>query len=667
KPGDMCTIIVTWNPTTDGLTQGVLTIDHSGKGGLVQTALRGVFQPPPPSVTAKDDNLKVVASPALMDFGTSAGGIPLVRSVVVSNNLQTPITISKISLSAPNQSGFSYQSQCPPTLKPGDMCTIIVTWNPTTDGLTQGVLTIDHSGKGGLVQTALRGVFQPPPPEKAEKDASARVAISPEVLDFGTSAGGIPLVRSVVVSNNSTQDVEIWNVDMDVSGESGFSYSSQCPQTLRTGESCNILVTWKPTSRGLAQGVLVVQHSGKSGMVQTEVKGVYQPADNAAKDNTGRITAMPETLNFGTSPGGISAVRSVVLTNGSAEGIDIKSIVLDVPRQSGLSYKSDCPQTLRMGGACNIFVTWNPTTPGVAQGVLVVRHTGGSGMTQVNVQGELRPESGKAATIYPDVVPDRGLLVSDKEKIDFGGNVKEEAAITTTLVNAGSSALTLKAIDLSGVDDGLDLSDTGCAPGTVLQPGEACPLTISWLPKHSGQILDSIQIIHTGARGVLVIPITGSGDASVDTANANNGNALSVEGSRESGGGGAGGGASSGGGSSSDAESALTMKQKFGNYTVSSHSSGSAVIDGPDGSYVVRDGQNLIIAGVDCSVTVVPAGVILSNDGGKVLLPFDSSFSLPLDASKPAGTQTPSPSPAPMPTAASLLPPSLTRPAGGRH
>ena len=229
---------------------------------------------------------------------------------------------------------------------------------------------------------------------------------------------------------------------MDVPDRSGFSYDSQCPETLRPGETCNIVVTWQPTAKGLAQGVLAVQHSGKSGMSRAEVKGVYQPVESAAKEASGegKVQATPDNLDFGSSPGGISAVRSVILTNNSEKDVDIKGVVLDVPEQSGFSYKSECPSTLSPGKACNIVVTWMPTAKGVAEGVLVVQHTGRSGMTQVDVKGTLQPEEGKVATIYPEIAPDRGLLVSDKEKIDFGANIKEESAITMTLVNAGNSA-----------------------------------------------------------------------------------------------------------------------------------------------------------------------------------------------------------------------------------
>jgi len=37
------------------------------------------------------------------------------------------------------------------------------------------------------------------------------------------------------------------------------------PEVLKPEEACTIVVTWQPTTKGLAQGVLMVQHSGKAG------------------------------------------------------------------------------------------------------------------------------------------------------------------------------------------------------------------------------------------------------------------------------------------------------------------------------------------------------------------------------------------------------------------
>lgn len=680
RPDEICNVIVTWQPLSAGLAQGVLSVQHSGKSGVSQAEVKGVYQPA--ATPAKNTASRVDIVPENMDFGTSAGGIALVRSFIITNHLTEAVKVQDITLNAPEQSGFSYKTQCPALLAPEGMCNVIVTWEPTTKGIAQGVLVLQHSGKGGIVQAELKGTFQPPA-NASSKDASGKVGIMPESLDFGTSPGGLAMMRSFVISNHSSQEVEIWDVELKVPEKSGMSYESQCPDTLRPEESCNVILSWEPSTKGLSQGVLVVQHSGKSGMTQAEVKGVYQPAaEDKAKDPAAvdAVVATPPTLDFGDSPGGISAVRSIILTNNSTKTVDIKNVNLDVPEQAGFSYKSECPSSLPAGQACNIIITWSPTVKGTAQGVLIVQHTGKTGMTQVDVKGSLKPQEGKSAAIYPEVVPDRGLLVSDREKIDFGTGIKEESAITTTFVNAGSSPLTIKSISLSGVQNDLELSDTGCVPDLVLAPGAACPLTMTWLPGKGGTILDSLQIIHSGTRGVLVIPVQGT---AADPAAAAGG-ATGAAGALGSGnaGGAAAGGATAGGASAAlaagggnaavpavrAAEAPPSFKQTVKNYKITSHSATRAVMNGPDGGQVVRDGEDIVINGMKVTVTIVPLGVILTSNGEKVTLPFDSSLKLLDQGATSAKTAAPSEAPAdvaPAPSAAaggSLMPPSLLQP-----
>jgi hypothetical protein len=671
QPDENCSIVVTWQPTSKGLAQGVLAVQHSGKGGLVQAELRGVFQAT--GDVAKDEG-KVEAAPTSMDFGTSSGGIALVRSLSISNHTLESIKIEDVTLSAPDQAGFSYKSQCPETLPPEGACNVIVTWLPTSKGLAQGVLAVQHSGKGSLVQTELRGIFQTT--EQASK-SEGKVEVSPESLDYGTSPGGIALVRSIIISNHTTDDVEIRDIKLNVPEKSGFSYESQCPKSLHPEESCNIIMTWLPTTKGLAQGVLVVQHSGKTGMGQVELKGILQSAETASqpgKDMAGKIEVSPDSLDFGTSAGGIPLVRSLILTNRSSEKVDIKGIGLDMPEQSGFSYKSECPQTLQPDKSCNVVVTWLPTSKGVAQGILLVQHTAANGLTQVDIKGTLQPESGKSATVYPEVTPDQGLLVADKEAVDFGTGIKEESAITITLVNAGKSDLTIKGIRLSLKNNDMMVANSGCKEGVILKPVEACPLTISWFPSHGGAILDSLQILHTGTRGVLVIPVHGAAEGGTESGGTTAGGSSSSSGSSIAGGGSvimdmnAGSGKSSGtaegGGRESSRSAGSGMKQALDGYTVTSHSSSRAVINGPAGGLVVRDGEDAVIAGIKCTVTIVPTGVVLSSGKDKVMLLFDRSLKLIDQAtsgvsSNETGASGASATTSSAAPAAALLPPNL--------
>ena len=434
-------------------------------------------------------------------------------------------------------------------------------------------------------------------------------------MDFGTSPGGIAVKRSVLLSNNTTGSIEVNNIDMKMPEQSGFSYESQCPNALQSGETCNIIVTWLPTSKGLAQGVLMVQHSGKTGMAQTEIKGVLQPPEEAAKDKGGKVDLSPISMDFGTSPGGIAIKQSILLNNHSLKDINIQNIDMKMPEQSGFSYESQCSETLLSEKSCNIVITWLPTSKGLAQGVLVVKHSGKDGITKAEIKGVLQPNIVKNATLYPEAAPDKGLLISDKEFIDFGSNIKEESAITVTLVNSGSSDLILENIKLSLKSDDLSISETGCEKGRILKPVEACPLTISWLPSHGGAILNSLQIVHTGTRGVLVMPIRGTADSSVGSQVTDDGNNTWLNDDI----------IDTDNDNTSKANRAK-IRKKLGSYIVTSHSPTRAVINGAGGALIVRDGEEVIISGIRVTVTVVSTGVILSSDTDEVMLIFNRSF-----------------------------------------
>ncbi|MCK5659523.1 MAG: choice-of-anchor D domain-containing protein, partial [Alphaproteobacteria bacterium] len=195
-------------------------------------------------------------------------------------------------------------------------CAITVAVKGLQSGAWRVEVLVDHSGRSRIAMASISGAVAPLAPRKDEV-VKGDVEISPESMDFGTSPGGIALKRSVVLNNRSADIIKIKEFILNVPEQSGYSYKSQCPETLQPGETCNIIVTWLPTSNGLAQGVLAVRHSGKSGMAQVEIKGVLKPVvtGNAAKNITGKVEISPESMDFGMSPGGIAVKRSVVLSN----------------------------------------------------------------------------------------------------------------------------------------------------------------------------------------------------------------------------------------------------------------------------------------------------------------------------------------------------------------
>lgn len=601
-------------------------VNHEGRSKVATASITGDVE----QVSTKQEQVAkgdLEITPPILDFGTSSGGISLMKSVTLNNHTAEAIKIKGVFLNVPEGAGFSYKSQCPETLQPEETCGLIVNWAPTSKGLAQGVLAIQHSGKSAMVQTALTGTLQPEAVGAPAENSS--VILSPETMDFGTTDGGIAQMKSIVLSNQSSGSINIGNIFLKTPEGSGLSYESQCPLILPGKGSCTIVMTWKPTVPGLSQGVLIAQHSGKGGMTQTEVKGTFIPRSGSAEKSGGDITISPESLDFGTTAGGIDLVKSVVLKNGSAKNVDIRDIGISASGRSGFSYKSECPPALAPEEMCNIIVTWSPRARGLTQGVLVVHHSGRSSLVQAEVKGSRTPATVTSATFYPDDVSDKGLLVADREKIDFGSGVKEGAAITLSLVNTGSSSVTLNDIKVSGLNKGLSILDAGCVKGTVLAAGDACPITINWLPGRIGPLLDSLQIFHTGSRGILVIPITGSADVAVKEENKIESVLSGTIGEK----GGDDASSADGGPKSGVSAEVINELEKF---TITSLSTDRAVINSAAGGFVVRNGEQVMILGGRWAVTIVPTGVILTRDKKEVELTFDRSLRAVLALNMPA-------------------------------
>ena len=210
--------------------------------------------------------------------------------------------------------------------------------------------------------------------------------------------------------------------------------------------------------------------------------------------------------------------------------------------------------------------------------------------------------------MYPAQMPDKGLLLADKRNIDFGFNVKDEAVVALTLVNSGSADLTLNEIALAGGDKGVSFSADSCKKDAVLKPDDACYLVLSWRPASRASLIDTLQIKHSGARGFLLIPVTGSaGEFAISKSPAANGSgavdwARVGNGIRE-----------------------IKQIKNIQDFKITSMAKDRAVINGTAGAFLVRQGEQIEIEGSLWAVKVTAEGVLLeaAQDDKKINLKFN--------------------------------------------
>ena len=459
----------------------------------------------------------------------------------------------------------------------------------------------------------------------------------------GVDGGEIPTgaTAQVVVRfrNEGAQPVQTGLIRLYPSSTISATVSlNQCEEEpLPSGAECAIALSVKGLQSGSWRVEMLMSHSGRARLVSATLSGTVESSGDSAQNLATDIEAIPDVLDFGSLSSSQTLVQPVTLRNITSVPIDINNLYVDSSEQAGYSLKSEC-KTLDPGQACIAIVTWSPQINGRSSGVMVIDHTGPSALTSVAMGGEYSPESVDEATVFPQAVPGKGLLVSSQTEIDFGSGIETESTMTVSLVNAGDAPITLSAIRLSGSDSGLGFKDFGCREGMVLDPIEACPMTISWSPTRVGTVIDDVQISHTGARGVLVLPVRG--DAVTAVSKDQKAIVLSkpqtvvLDGNI---------GASDieriiDGPASSKKTPTPSKPNNYSNsisnpasvldgYKITSFAKDKAIINGPGGSRIVFDDEEIVLGGVPWYVFIQANGIEFLHQGQRVLLLFDRSLS----------------------------------------
>ena len=143
-PNDNCQVSVTFTPTVAGSRSATVSITDNAAGSPQTVALMGT--------TA------VALSPSNLSFpnqyvGTS--GLP--QTVTLTNTATTALTITSVTASPAD---FVPLSRCGSSIAPGASCSIGVSFDPTTSGSRNGVVTVTDSASDSPQTAALAGTGQ---------------------------------------------------------------------------------------------------------------------------------------------------------------------------------------------------------------------------------------------------------------------------------------------------------------------------------------------------------------------------------------------------------------------------------------------------------------------------------------------------------------------------
>lgn len=458
------------------------------------------------------------------------------------------------------------------------------------------------------------------------------VPVQPNV-DGGIIPVGATAQVVVLFRNEGGQPVQTGEIKLYPSSNvSGTVSLNQCAkEALPSGAECAVAISVKGLQAGAWRLEMLMLHNGRTRLVTTTLSGAIEANADATENLSSDVEIIPNDLNFGALGSSHTLVESVILRNITSNAINVENISITASDGSGFSVDSNCA-SLEPAQVCLATVKWAPQQKGPSTGVMIVKHDGPTALVSVPLSGDYDPDNIDQAKIFPEAVPGRGLLVSSQTEVNFGNAVASASTITVSLVNTGDSVLTIEELKLSGKDNGLTIDPDGCTDDLVLEPIEACPLTLTWTPTRVGDLLDDIQISHDGARGILIIPVRGTADTAVskdqkaivleqptriidssssneqqeEEIQANNAQSQSQEASIPA---------------VANASSALDGLK------ITSFSASRAIVNGPSGSRLLFDKESAIIGGVLWDIDIRKNGIEFAQGADRVLLLFDRSLS----------------------------------------
>ena len=188
------------------------------------------FSPIPATVLALPSGL--VFQP--QQVGTSSSSTPM----LIGNYGNSNININGISISG----DFTESNNCPATLVPQGVCLVNVTFSPTVSGSRTGSILVSDDAPGTPHTVRLSGTT-----------VSPQISFSSSSLTFPVvSVGQTSAAQTVTLSVVGPLPVQISRID--TTGD--FAETNNCGVTLQS--SCQIAVTFTPTSAGTRTGMLVI-------------------------------------------------------------------------------------------------------------------------------------------------------------------------------------------------------------------------------------------------------------------------------------------------------------------------------------------------------------------------------------------------------------------------
>jgi hypothetical protein len=156
------------------------------------------------------------------------------------------VVISGIAMTGTNAADFNQGSTCGSSVAAGANCAISVAFSPTQLGSHSAAIVITDNTMGSPHSISVYG---------AGLTSGPNLTLSATSLGFGAQTIGYSgIAQSVGLTNYGTTTLSI----ASIAATSDFSDTTTCGPTLASGATCNVSVTFTPTSTDSVNGTLSI-------------------------------------------------------------------------------------------------------------------------------------------------------------------------------------------------------------------------------------------------------------------------------------------------------------------------------------------------------------------------------------------------------------------------
>lgn len=469
-PSAACNISVKFAPTVEGAASGQLAIVSNAAPSPLNAALSGSGLPA--TIAGLTFSAGNVAFPPQFVGTTSAP-----QTVALTSAGTAPLVITQVTSSG----DFAFSGCGPSTMAPAATCTFSITFRPQAVGPLTGAIVVTSNASGSPHTLALSG--------NGASLTAPEIVIAPSAFAFGTLRTA--RTATLVGRLNNTGAAPLLISQIQATG-AFFTQTNNCPSTIPVGGVCDITVTYSPTATGA--------HSG-----QLAIRSNAIPSPHVAALSGTGITVPPPFLStvgevsFGQQVTGITARRTLVLTNTGGDPLAISSMA--IVGSGAFGVEGGCG-TIAPEASCGLTLTFLATGINTfnARLDIVSNHSGGTVQVRLTGQGVPLPQ--------PDLDFSDGALGFGNQ----GLNTSAQPARSVRLTNIGGAPVTISALRVTLPDFRIP---AGACVGTMA-PGAFCDIEVVFHPVAPGPRqaslvvdstpaqTDSVALIGVGCRQILL-------------------------------------------------------------------------------------------------------------------------------------------------------------------